>query len=240
MQAGMVFTSFVSYLVFASALLAGVSTLRNRDKKDDAVFSYSAFLLMTAVAWFFVASSLFAMWLGKEGLGKLFFLTNQILIFCSGVPLSFYLILKTWGKGKVLRAVVAFYVAGAFLCAFLSIFLGVVEGESTYFVSKFQPNQSVFLVFIILVTPLLIVALMESVRKVTLWAKSRESAHLHDFSFAFIIIVYLFLGVLDESGFIVDWPLVFFRLLFVAVFFLAYLVDSFRSLKKEKFVLYNK
>lgn len=239
MHTGMVFTSFVSFLVFLSASLAGFSIFKKRPKEDKALFSYSIFLMLTACVWFFVGLCLFSFWLGKENLAKLFFTMDQILVFCSGVPLSYYLSLKIWGKDGFSKIVSILYSLGAFGGIVLLLIFGVTTGESTYFASKFQPNTWSFLIFVLLIAPLGILALIDTIGKFIRWARSKETAYLYDFFYTLVIVIYLCLGFFDEQGLIVDWPLVFFRLIFTAVFFLAYLTFSFQSLSREEFVSFN-
>jgi len=242
MNTGMIFTGSVSFLVFLSAFATGLFIFKRRSKENKFLVPFSIFLVVTSGIWFFVSLQLFASWLGKTNFQHLCFLIGQVFVFFSAVPLAWYLILKFFRKKIIIRVVMIVYLTIAFFGTFLLLKFGFTHGESTYFADKLKPNDLAFSVFVMMIAPLIIASIFDSLRGIVGWLKKKEVARLYEFFYSLVIVVYLSLGVLDEQGLIAGWGLVFFRLIFAAVFLMAYLTFHFQYLSKEELIenLYKK
>lgn len=219
----MIFTGLVSFLISASAFIAGIYIFIKREKNDKSMLAYSFFLISTGGLWLFVGASLFSSWMGKKNLASAFFFVDQLFMFFSGPCLAYYLSLKIW-RNKVLAAVVAaFYGLAAAWGIFFLFKFGIVVGEATYFANKFVPNPMSFRLFLALIVPLVLFSFWDSLRLVLKRIIKKEKMDIYNFLYSFIIFSYLFLGIFDEQGLIAGWPLVFFRLIFASVFLSAYL-----------------
>jgi len=232
----MIFTSLVSFLIFGSAFVAGFWIFKAKETGNKLMASYAWFLMLTGGLWFFVGLELFAGWLGKENLFKLFFTTNQLFLFLSGIPLAYYLGLKIFKKERFAKFLGVIYSFILFLEIFFLFKFGIIKGESTYFAEKFAPNKFSFLLFILILTPLFIGSFYNSLSRALKWIRKRKVTNPYEFFYSLVIAVYLLGSVFDESGLVAGWELVFFRLIFVVTFLMAYLTFYFQRLKKEKLI----
>jgi uncharacterized membrane protein len=233
---GIIFTSLVSFLISASAFVAGFWALQKRKNIDRAVFSYSLFLMLTAGLWFFAGLELFASRLGRSDLAKVFFVADQLFLFLSGIALAYYLALKMFKKEWLAKIFAFVYSFVLFLEIIFLFKFGVIKGESTYFAEKFQLNKFSFLLFVLIIIPLLAGSFFNFLSKGIKWILKRKTEDLYQFFYSFIVAVYLLGGIFDEAGFIADWKLVFFRLIFLAAFLTACLVFRFQRLKEENLI----
>jgi len=238
MSTGMVFTSFVAFLVSASAFISGTYIFKEREKDNRSLAVFSLFLLATAGLWLFVGVELLFSWMGDKDFPVFFFTLNQVFVFCSGPILAYYLTYKIFGNKTAANIITIFYSLGACWGFFFLLKLGVTQGESTYFADKFRLNDPSFFIFASLIIPLVLAALF-----VFLYGASRallkKNNASYDFFYSLIIFIYLFLGIFDEQGLIVGWPLVFFRLVFVSIFLLAYLIFYLDHSEKEELIIFD-
>lgn len=230
---GMLFTSLVSLLVSISAFVSGVFIFKKKSKEDKNLEAYSWFLLVTGAVWFFVSLDLFASWLGVEILQRIFFIADQFFVFCSGPALAYYLTFKIFKKKKLAIGVTVVYFSAVVLAMFSFIKYGIVEGEVTYFASKFLPNEYAFLIFVFMLVPLLLGAVFDCLFRVFKWIIAKKITNPYEFFYSLVIVIYLVLGIFDEQGFVANWGLVFFRLIDAAVFLMAYLTFYFQHLRRE-------
>jgi hypothetical protein len=235
-NSGMIFTSLVSFLIFASAFVTGLWIFKAKETGNKLMASYAWFLMLTGGLWFFVGLELFAGWMEKENLFKLFFVTNQLFLFLSGIPLAYYLGLKIFKKERLAKFLGIIYSFSLFLEIFFLFKFGIIEGESTYFAEKFAPNKFAFVLFILILAPLFIGSFYDFLSRAVKWIVKRKITNPYEFFYSLVVAVYLLGGVFDESGIIAGWELVFFRLIFVVTFLTAYLAFYFQRLKKEKLI----
>lgn len=233
---GMIFTSLVSFLVSCSAFAAGFSMIGSIQGKNNLFRAFSLFLFVTSGLWFFVGLGLFVGWLGKDNYSLLFFLINQLFVFSSGPVLAYYLSLKIFGKPGITKIISFFYLCVAILGLFFLFKLGVESGASTYFADKFKPNKIAFLIFITMLIPLFISSFLDVLSRIVKRLFIDKKSDVYEIFYSLVVAIYLFLGVFDERGLIVGWELVFFRLIFAAVFLMAYLTFYFQQSKKEQFI----
>lgn len=233
---GMLFTGLVSLLVSTSALVSGLFIFKRKKKEDENLTAYSYFLVVTGVVWFFVALELFASWLGYEMLQRVFFIVDQFFVFCTGPVLAYYLTRKMFYKRGLATYITAVYIFAVILAMLSFIKYGIVEGEVTYFASKFQPNEYAFAIFVCMLAPLLFAVVFDSVSRVVRWIVSKKVTNPYSFFYSLVIVVYLAIGIFDEQGLIANWGLVFFRLIDAAVFLMAYLTFYFQHLREEHFL----
>jgi len=230
---GMLFTSFVSFLIFASAFGAGLFIFRRRQKKDKLLTSYAYFLLITSGIWLFTGIRLIFGWLGMNGLDKNFYLIDQIFVFISAPLLIYYISFKLFHKEKLTKIIATLFSLLALLGIFFIFTKGVEESSISYFTTKFKPNKISFFIFLFSIIPSFAGVLFDCFKRISQWLKKGKITESHEFFYSLVIIVYLGLGIFDEQGIIVGWGLVVFRLLFVAVFLMAYLTFYFQLLRKE-------
>lgn len=232
----MIFTSAVSFLCSVSAFAAAWVIYFRRKIKDRLMNSYAYFLWATSALWFFVGTELFFGWLGNESLFVFFFIMNQIFVFLSGPPMAFYLCLKIFKNLKMARIIGLIYFVAAIAGFIFMAKFGIIEGESTYFADKLQPNQYSFFIFIFMVIPLILASVVDSLRRFFLVLVKKNTEQIYDLLYSFAITVYLAFGFFDEQGYVVGWELVFFRLLIAMAFLGVYLTFYFQFLKHENFI----
>ncbi len=235
MGAGIIFTSLVSLLIFASSFTAAFTIFKKRKEINDFFFPYSLFLFLTSALWFFVSLRLVFAWFGAEAYDKLFFIVGQVPLFLSGLPLAYYLVLKTSRSVKLAKIVGFIFGVVAFIALYFVINDGVTESGLTYFVSKYQLSLRAFALFVLIVVPLMIVAFYDSFLGFIRWLANRKRVKPQIFLYTLLIFVYLGLGTFDEQGLITGWWLVIFRLIFTAIFFTIYAVfrSEFSSPKQD-------
>lgn len=224
MSSGAIFTSLVSFCVFASALGVGISFFRQRKRIDEIFFPYALFLFTTAGLWFFVGLSLFFSWLEMKSLSRVSFLIDQIFVFASGPFLAWYFFLKLTRNKNLTRAVVVIFIVICLAGTFFLLEGGIIEGDATYFAFKYRPNEIAFLIFAFLLAPLFALAFLDIFFGFTRWVAKKKRNEFPLFLYSLGLFVYLLLGYFDEQGFIAGWKLVVFRTFFIAVYLYIYLL----------------
>ncbi len=224
MGSGILFTSLVSLLIFASSFAAAIAIFKKRREVEDFFFPYSLFLFFTSGLWFFVFLRLFFAWLGARPYDELFFVVGQISLFFSAPPLAYCLVLKISRSAKLAKVVGLIFGVAALVALYFVINDGVIESGFTYFVTKYQLSPRAFSLFVLIVVPLMIVVFFDSFKGLIQWLINRQKNKPQIFVYTFLIFIYLGLGILDEQGLIAGWWLVIFRLIFTAVFLMVYVV----------------
>jgi signal transduction histidine kinase len=230
---GILFTSLVSFLIFLSAFFLGAYVYNKRRFLKNAfeMRQYSFFLFATAGVWFFVAIRLLFAWAENDYYNKILFIADQIFVFISGLPIAGYLALRIF-KNRFVFKITLFIYFLALVLGVYSLFTGeITEVGTTYFASKLQVCDFTFGLFMTIILPLLWASFYDTVSGIIAWLKSKKTEDPFGFVYSSIIMVYLALGIFDEKGFIAGYELVFFRLLFVAVFLAAFVNFHFQFVK---------
>jgi hypothetical protein len=234
MASGMIFTSIVAFITCLATLATGLFFRRNKKSGDKLLSAYSFFWLNISLVWFFVALRHFFGWLGFPNLDRLSFIIVMIFIFFSGIPVSYYLGLKIFKKLSVARFFSGVLSAGVFLGLVTILADGVVEGEVSYFATKFRPAESTFTIFVFFIIPLMMVSFFDSLLRLWRWIKKREK--FHELVYSLALFLYFLLGVFDVRGLIVDWKLVIFRLVFSLISLSVLLAFYFQTSRWEDYI----
>jgi len=226
----------VCFTVGICALALTISVYRRRQKLDQLMFAYTWFFLFTAFVWIFSAIRYLAVGFGLIGPWITFNdIVVQLSVFAGGPPLFYYLITKVYNNKRLATtfSVISFIlwvIAGGLLL----LPNGVPTRDVTHFTVESTVNPISFIIFSSQMAILLVLLFYDIISRLrqiknTTFKKEEKFAILYSLGIG----VYLILGSIDESKIITDWPLVVFRVLYVASFLFIYLIVSQEEETKE-------
>lgn len=225
---GMLFTASICWLIFFFGLFVAYSTWQ-AGKKDKANIAFALFWLLFAFVYFFVGARHFFAALGFVHLDITVYIIGQIFIFLHMVPAGFYIYSKIFKKQIIAFSFTAFFSLLAVMAITALFKQGIIIGPVSDFTTEYAPNAvslNIFRVMLVFGMPLFYYHIL---RFIFTWLKKQEITQLAPFLASLSVVVYASLGYFDEKGYMMDWPLVFLRLSYLFVLFLAYLSLALRE-----------
>lgn len=238
---GIIFNAFVTATISISALILIAALIVKRKTLNLTMQAYAWFWWFTALVWFPSIFRYSAIGLGVTDtwVTQLDILV-QTAVFFSGPPLFYYALSRVTHNHKLALGGATI----SLVLAFISIWHVLQpNGIAIVNISTFSAEQKVndvslaiFAAQIIMLVILLIYDLWTHYQRYRL---TRDTQVFLQGAYNFPVLVYVFLGAVDESKIITDWPLVVFRMLYagslLAVFVLLLQVSG-----REETFLYEK
>jgi hypothetical protein len=222
MEVGLLFSSLTTFIVFVSSLFLAVLLIRRG--RNNGIKSCGYFWLSVSFLWLFVALRLFFAWSGNQTADKYLFLVGQFFVFVSALPIIYYIFSEISKNGKALKVVIGIYGVLGFYALYIIFSRGLGEKVTTYFTTKYTLPLSAQIIFYSLTIPLMIGLVFLSVRNF-LKTKTKEKT-VTDFIIPLNTTLFIYLGIIDESGSVTDWTITFFRLVYVVFVLIIYVFFS--------------
>lgn len=222
-------------MVFLAAIFLAQTMIRKSE--DEKLASYGYFWLLISFLWFFASLRLFFAWRENELFDRGLFIADQFFVFSSSIPLACY-VLAEFNIKKTVTSIIMILYAFASLAGFgIILYQGVRLYEKSYFITKYMiPSLSIY-IYIGLVLPATIGIFLIMIRATRDIIKKRE-VKIFSFIAPASLLLFLIMGSVDEMGLIGDWKLVFFRLLYVVLILVAYIVFD-KEQAASKFIFQN-
>lgn len=223
LRAGMISTFSINFLAAFFALALFVYLWRNGARRETRRLLYGFVWLMSAGLWFFSGMRVLFVWLDQPYFDKIFYYADQFFVFALAVFVLGYFTVNHFSGGFWKKFFIAVILLEFF--GFFYLFIGGIEAMGmTYFGTKYAPNTISHFVWLAAVAPAFLLSAGESFWTFKRWVWIKIDAAKYDFAYAFILFFYMILGILDEASLITGWLLVFFRLLYIIIFIVVYLV----------------
>lgn len=238
---GLLFTSFVEFVVVLSALALVVFLLRRWHASDGAMRAYFVFWTFTLLVWTtsMIRYLLVAFGYEKSNIEHLLSISTQIFVFISG-PVLFYFVGKRILKMKS-PALFIPPIASLLLTVWSFVLLMSPNGINTpninYFSADSVISSSLFYIFGVEIVILLSLLMYDVVLHFRVWYKSKIVIEKYQAFHSLALILYLTIGTIDQSKVFIGWPLVVFRMFYSASFLFVYIVVSRYEINNESYLL---
>lgn len=237
---GIVFSGVVAFII---AVVAGMFAifLFGRWRRLDALRrAYAWFWFFTTVLWVgitvryaMVQFGLVTPWVywGNEVL-------LQTSVFLMGIPLFKFLTLQLFDSKLIDRALMIFSSIGAAASIwFLVMPGGITPGVITQYTIEPGINPTSALLFGLLAGSALLLILAHAILQFFSWFRSHAEKFPYNILFSLSLIVYIVLGSIDQLNAITGWPVVVFRILYIGVFLVAYIVTIEDERRREQYLV---
>ncbi|MFA7286110.1 MAG: hypothetical protein WC052_00360 [Patescibacteria group bacterium] len=229
---GIMVNAFVSATVALASLALTIRLTRRHTWSTPALESYTWFWWFTTLVWGCSAVRYVAAGLGYAGewIGYADMLV-QASVFFGGPALFAFLVLRVTNSQlfSTIAALLSFCMGIAAL-AFVLRPGGIPLNDVTSFSAEATVNIYSFRIFGIEVIILAALAIYDIVHRLRNRATNGD---VYQALLAAPLLLYLLLGSIDESKVITSWPLVVFRLLYVAGFLFVYIIITHDEAKDE-------
>ena len=222
MEVGLLFSSLTTFIVFISSLFLAVLLVRRG--KNKIIKSCGYFWLSVSFLWFFVALRLFFAWSGNQTADKYLFFVGQFFVLVSALPIVYYILAEMTKSEKILKFILGVYIGLGAAALYVMVQNGLGERVTTYFTTKYTIPMLSQGIFYLLAVPLMVGLVYLAVRNY-LKIKTKEKT-LTDFIIPLNTMLFIYLGIIDESGSVTDWTITFFRLIYVVFILIIYVFFS--------------
>lgn len=238
---GIIFNAFVTATISISALILIAALIIKRKTLNITMQAYAWFWWFTALVWLPSIFRYTAIGLGvTDAWVTQLDILVQVAVFFSGPPLFYYALSRVTHKHDLA-------LGGAIISmilAFVSIWYVLQpNGTAIVSISTFSAEQkindislAIFAAQIVMLVLLLLYDLWSHYQRYIL---TKDTQVFLQGAYSFPILVYVFLGAIDESKIITDWPLVVFRMLYAGSI-LAVFVLLLQVTGREETFLYTK
>jgi hypothetical protein len=213
---GIIFNAFVTATISISALILMTALILKRKTLNITMQAYAWFWWFTALVWFPSIFRYTAIGLGivDTWVSQLDILV-QSAVFFSGPPLFYFTLSRVTHNARLA-------IGGAIISlilAFISIWYVLQpNGIAIVGISTFSAEQKIndisLAIFAAQIIMLVILLLYDMWTHYKRYLVSKDIQVFLEGAYSFPILVYVFLGAIDESKIITDWPLVVFRMLY--------------------------
>lgn len=238
-RTGILFNGLITTVVAAAALMFIIFLARHWPKLNLVMRTYAWVWGFTASVW--LGATLRYIIIGfnysRSILEKLDALI-QILIFLTGPPLFFYIGLQLFKNKKIAAALaMASFAGGVAATYYLLQPHGLRYAAITYFSADVVLNPTSLYIFGLQVVLAVVLLAVNVGKKIRRWRKAKEPAALYAALYSLTLLLYVGLAGLDNAKFINDWPLIFFRLVYSAIFLFTYLVIVSDEARREFYLI---
>jgi len=223
---GILVNAFISATVAGAAFALTYALFRRRRQQTPTTEAYTWFWWFTALVWSFSALRYIAVSFGYVGVWVGYSdILVQASVFLGGPPLFYYLLTRVFAN----RRLAAFGSLLSLIASLVALGFALRQGgipldDVTPFSAEATINVRSFTIFgaeIALIVP---IAIFDIVHRLRNWIKKRNQTVLYDALQTVPLLLYVLLGTIDESKVITSWPLVVFRILYVAGFLFVYII----------------
>lgn len=236
---GLLFSGVVTAIVASSAIAFSVFLLRRWRRLDPAMRAYALIYVATSLVWFHktLRYLMLTFSFSNTDLMRLNEVLSESFVYLTGLPLYYYLGIRVFHSRRVSRIATAFMTLIAVVSvAFLLLPNGFSTGEVTYFTADPRLNPYSFTLFGIFAGLSLLFLIYDFSHRIPKQIKTPPPLSYNSF-YSMALIIYVGLGIIDQSKIIIGWPLVVFRMLYAAAFLFAYLVMVQDEAKHEQYLL---
>ncbi|OGL87145.1 hypothetical protein A3I40_02915 [Candidatus Uhrbacteria bacterium RIFCSPLOWO2_02_FULL_48_12] len=223
---GIIFNAFVSGIVAAAAIALVFFLFKRYRKLHSTMRAYAWFWFFTALVWIPLSIRYLFIGFGSTGQWPHYFdILLQFAVFLGGLPLIYYIGLRVFNDQ---------WLAGAMgLASILPIATalwlilqpgGLIAQEITFFSAETIINTGSLIIFNVEGGLLLALLIYDIIIHLNQWRKSHIRQTFYRALYSLAIVIYLALGILEQSGLVNDWTLVVFRILYAATFLFVYLL----------------
>jgi len=224
---GILFNALVSSIVAGSAMALAVFLFKRYGRLNIIMRSYAWFWFFTVLVWITlsVRYALIGFGLASHWINY-FDIALQIAVFGGGAPLVFYVGLRVF-EDKKAAGILAIASIFSIVAAIWLILQpgGLVVQETTFFTSESIINTGSLIIFNVEGAIILFFLTYDTAMRLRRWhADHNEAKIFYEALYSLAIMIYLFLGIIEQSGLVTDWILVVFRILYAAAFLFVYVV----------------
>ena len=238
--AGIILTCLVAIMVATTAGVFALFLLKRWRQMNSMRRQYTLFWALMCLLWVGI-SIRYLMVVGGFTSPKIYWINEVILqttLFASGIPLMRYLSYLVF-RSTVVSLAFTFYGSFGFLLSawFLAQPDGILPGMVTLFTVEPAINDTSGLLFIILAGSSLVLLIIHTAIQLTQWYRQRVGEFPYDTLFSICLIIYIVLGTIDQLNAITGWTVVVFRILYVGVFLIGYLITSEDERRHEQYLV---
>jgi len=212
---------FICFVVFGTAITTGRFIIKRADNRFDR--SFGLFWFFFGILWFFAGMSLLSWKLGYPNLSRIFFYIDQVFVPLHIIFIADYVIGFIFKNKKINNILLTVNAIPSILFITLLFAFGIETVTISDWSVKFQPPFISFVIIVILMIEgglLLLTDIIINLYQSFFKKKKNYIARiLVDFSF----ILYVAGGIMDESGHINGWPLLFIRTIMVIAVIVGYI-----------------
>lgn len=236
---GILLSSLITLLVAGVSVVLSIFLLSRWRRLDHVRRQFALFWPLTAVLWFGV-SLRHLMLFGNFADPTVYYLNEmglQLCAFLSGVPLMRYLAIALFRSRVIVFALTAYVVVGASMAFYFLLGpLGLDENIITPYSVEGNINTTSALIFSIMAGSILLLLLGHIFLRLWQWLRG-SIATPYDAFYSVSLGAYLILGSADQLNIVSGWGTLVIRVLYVAAFFIAYLVVSEDERRREQYLV---
>ena len=234
---GILLTALVNTIIAGVALMFFVFLARRWATLQDDMRAYGLFYLITAAAWFWIATRYIIVGVGYEGawVTRISQITQTLLVF-TGPPLLYYAGRRLFNKSVIAKAL-AFLSFGA---ASVSVYFllqpwGIGVPRIEFFSADAPINALSLRIFISEVALIAIMLFFDLASRLYAWSQSKDTKVLYTALYSFGVLVYVAIGGIDQMKLLTGGFLVVFRTLYAAAFLFTYVIIVKREALEESY-----
>lgn len=237
---GILFNAFVTTVVAVVASTFASFLFRRWPRLNPTMRAYAWFWVFTTFTW--IGITLRYIMIGFGYLDERAHWINEIFlqssIFISGVPLAIYIALLVFKNKRVAWGMaIAMVVTVATAIWFFLQPNGFLPGKVTFFTADPVISSTPLAIFGVCITIFILLLIYDSVKQIYQWRRQKTGPFPYAILYSFTIIIYSGLGSIDQFKPIVDWPIVVFRICYIAAFLLSYLVVVQDEARREQYLV---
>ncbi len=239
---GIFFDALVSGTVAVAALLFAFFLFRRWAHLDSTRRAYAWFWFFTMFTWVVITLRYLSIAFRYTGSG--IYIGDIVVegtIFFTGPPLFYYLTLNIFKKQRLSNCFTTLSMFLAFVALyFLLLPGGISEVHMTDFSADVSINFVSLAIFASEIALILGFIIYDILRFMLTKDKNHGNKPLYQLLYSLPLLIYVFLGAIDQSKIILDWPLVVFRVFYTSSFLFAYLVIMEEELQGEQYLVESK
>lgn len=224
--------AFVSATVAATVLALTSHLIRHRSWRKPDLEAYNWFLWFTSLVWIFSTTRYVAVGFGYAGRWISYIdILVQAAVFLGGPALFGFLVLRVTNSKTLANTAAAIsFAMGIVALGFALGPSGIPLNDVTNFSAEATVNIYSFRIFGVEILLLAALCLYDIIHRL----RQRSTTNsIYDALLAAPLLVYVLIGSVDEAKVITGWPLVVFRLLYVAGFLFLYLIITQEEARDE-------
>ncbi|MFA5954798.1 MAG: hypothetical protein WC817_04675 [Patescibacteria group bacterium] len=235
---GILVNAFICATVAGTAFALTLALFLRREQQNPATEAYAWFWWFTALVWSFSAIRYVAVSFGYTGVWvEHTDVLVQASVFLGGPALFYYLLTRVFGSAKIAYIGSSCSLVAGLIALGLALQQGGVPlGDVTHFSAESTINAKSFAIFGAEIAFIIPLAIFDLIHRLRAWGKQKRSVLLYDALHTAPLLLYVLLGAIDESKIITSWPLVIFRILYVAGFLFVYIVITQEEVLKEDYL----
>lgn len=234
---GILLTALVNTIIAGVALMFFVFLARRWSGLQDDMRAYGLFYLLTAAAWFWIATRYVMVGVGYEGVWilRISQITQTLLVF-TGPPILYYVGRRLFEKDVVAKTLALLSFCAASVSVYFLLQPHGIGTPHIEFFSADAPINSISLrIFISEVALIAMMLLCDLVSRLYAWFQSRDKKVLYAALYSFGVLVYVAIGGIDQMKLLTGGFLVVFRTLYAAAFLFTYVVIVKRESLEESY-----